>query len=274
MTIQRQYSLPNCVLILEGLSNAPEASAGGNRPELNILTRFECYFAREKQALIGGRDLLEGLLQATNRCVQSWISGMQPLPYKGKEVKPEVQLQPLKEGGFDLVVPGVFLAQGSSEDANLEQPVAQFHISSVQLFDLMEAIDQLAADQQTLPDLQADIRPRSRQEVRSGSSTLEQSAPLALGVTSVGVAAAALFFMPVPKVPTPPKESQQAPASLGQPLVEPPTKSSGDSKPNTVQPLTPATPSAGIQPSPSKAVSPSPSIKSLPSPSSPSPVKP
>jgi Domain of unknown function (DUF4335) len=266
MPIQRQYSLPNCVLILEGLSNAPEASAGGNRPELNILTRFECYFAREKQALIGGRDLLEGLLQATNNCVQSWISGMQPLPHKGKEVKPQVQLQPLKEGGFDLMVPGVLLAQGSPEDANLEQPFAQFHISSVQLFDLMEAIDQLAADRQTLPDLQTDVRPRSRQEVRSGGSTLEQSVPVALGVTSVAVAAAALFFMPVPKVPTPPKESQPAPASLGQPV--PPIKSSGDSKANT------AKPSASVQPSPSKAVSPASSLESPPASKSPSPTKP
>jgi Domain of unknown function (DUF4335) len=273
MPIQRQYSLPNCVLILEGLSNAPEASAGGNRPELNILTRFECYFAREKQALIGGRDLLEGLLQATNRCVQSWISGMQSLPHKGKEVTPQVQLQPLKEGGFDLMVPGVLLAQGSPEDANLEQPFAQFHISSVQLFDLMEAIDQLAADRQTLPDLQTDVRPRSRQEVRSGSS-FEQAAPVALGVTSVAVAAAALFFMPVPKVPTPPKESQPAPASLGQPLVAPPIKSSGGSKTDTPKPLTTAKPSASARPSPSKAVSPASSLEYFPASSSPSPAKP
>jgi Domain of unknown function (DUF4335) len=274
MPIQRQYSLPNCVLILEGLSNAPEASAGGNRPELNILTRFECYFAREKQALIGGRDLLEGLLQATNRCVQSWISGMQSLPHKVKDVTPQVQLQPLKEGGFDLMVPGVLLAQGSPEDATLEQPFAQFHISSVQLFDLMEAIDQLAADRQTLPDLQTDVRPRSRQEVRSGGSTFEQAAPIALGVTSVAVAAAALFFMPVPKVPTPQKESQPAPATLGQPLVVPPIKSSGDSKANTAKPSTTAKPSASVQPSPSKAVAPASSLGSPPASKSPSPTKP
>ncbi len=268
MPIQRQYSLPNCVLILEGLSNSPEASAGGTRPELNILTRFECYFAREKQALIGGQELLQELLQATNQCVQSWISGMQPLPPKGKEMKPQVQLQPIKEGGFDLMVPGVLLAQGSTEDANLEQPFAQFHISSVQLFDLMEAIDQLAADQQTLPNLQTDVRPRSRQEVRSGGSTLEQVAPIALGATSVAVAAAALFFMPVPKVPTPPKESQPAPASLGQPIVVPPVKSPGGAKSNTAKPLNASTPSASSQPSPSQA-SPKTSIKSPPAPSSP-----
>ncbi len=280
MPIQRQYSLPNCVLILEGLSNASEASAAG-RPELSIVTRFECYFAREKQTLVGGRDLLEGLLKATNNCVQSWISGLQPTLRKGSEMTQQVQLNPVSTGGFDLAVPGELLAKGSVEDAKPDdQPLVQLHISSVQLFDLMEAIDQLTADQQTLPDLKAEIRPRSRQEVRSSLAPLEQAAPIAIGTVGVAVAAATFFFMPVPKAPEPPKENQTAPATLGQPVGTPAANPPGtspektlkvapitESSPGTsVDPSTGASPSTGVEAIPSSGASPQPGTEGTPAP--------
>jgi hypothetical protein len=218
MPIQRQYSLPNCVLILEGLSNAPDTA--GSRPELSVLTRFECHFAREKETLVGGRELLNGLVSATNDCVQASISGVKSVP-KGNDS--QVQLQPVQEGGFTLTIPAALLAKGMPEaavDEGLSKPPVELHLSTVQLFDLMEAVDQLIADQQTLPDLQVSIQPRSRREVMSPQLVLEQSAPIALGAASVAVAAAAVFFIPAPKVPTPPKELQTQP-SIGTPAISP-----------------------------------------------------
>lgn len=217
MPIQRQYSLPDCVLTLDGLSNSPDSTTAGTRPELSILTRFECYFAGHKSSLVGGRDLLESLVQATNDCVQAWISGVKSAP-KGDDS--QVQFQPTKEGsGFILTVPAALLAKGVSDfdEDGLDKPALELHISTVQLFDLMEAVDQLSADRQTLPDLQVAIRPRSRRDVMSTQLVLEQSAPIALGAVSVAVAAAAVFFIPAPKVQTPPKEPQTQP-SVGQPV--------------------------------------------------------
>jgi hypothetical protein len=49
---------------------------------------------------------------------------------------------------------------------------------------------------------------------------IEQSAPIALGAAGVAIAAAAVFFMPIPKVPTPPKELQTQP-SIGKPVESP-----------------------------------------------------
>ncbi len=217
MSINRQFSLPNCVLILEGLSNAPEGTAAGSRPELSVLTRFECYFAREKQALVGGLDLLEGLITATNDCVQSWISGIPSAQSKRADAPSRVEIKPAN-GGFDVMVPEDLLSQGLADPSkDPETSVLQLHISAVQLFDLMEAIDQLAADHQTLPNLQTAPHTRSKKETLSGSLLIEQSAPVAIGTASVAVAAAALFFMPIPKVPTI-KEPKASPSPLVQPV--------------------------------------------------------
>lgn len=214
MPIQRQYSLPDCVLTLDGLSSLPESTAAGNRPELSVLTRFECYFAGEKAPLVGGRELLDGLITATNTCVQALISGVKSAL---KEDDSKVQLQSDKEGaGFALRIPAALLFQGTSAflsaEEGLEKPAVELHISAVQLFDLMEAVDQLAADQQTLPELQVVIQPRSRREVMSTQLVLEQSAPIVLGAAGVAIAAAAVFFIPVPKVQAPPKELQTQPS--------------------------------------------------------------
>ncbi len=230
MSINRQFSLPNCVLILEGLSNAPEGAAAGSRPELSVLTRFECYFAREKQALVGGLDLLQGLIAATNDCVQAWISGIPSTQHKPSETALRVEIKPAN-GGFDIMVPEDLLSQGLADPSkDPDKSVFQLHISAVQLFDLMEAIDQLAADDQTLPTLQTKLRSRSKKETLSGSLLIEQSAPIAIGTASVAVAAVAMFFMPIPKVPTI-KEPKASPPALVQPVPIPPAASPPASTP-------------------------------------------
>jgi Domain of unknown function (DUF4335) len=223
MSINRQFSLPNCVLILEGLSNAPEGTAG-SRPELSVLTRFECYFAREKQALVGGLDLLEGLIAATNDCVQSWISGIPSAPHKRADGALRLEIKPASSG-FEMTVPEDLLSQGVTDPAkDPEKSALQLRLSAVQLFDLMEAIDQLAADRQTLPNLQTAPHSRSKKETLSGSLLIEQSAPVAIGTASVAVAAAALFFMPIPKVPQI-KEPEASPSPLVQPVPVAPAAS-------------------------------------------------
>jgi Domain of unknown function (DUF4335) len=231
MPIQRQYSLPDCVLTLDGLSNSPEAAATGNRTELSVLTRVECYFAGEKNPLVGGREFLEGLVKATNDCVQAWISGIKSAT---KVDDAKVQIQPTQDGKFTLMVPSALLFQTNaaaslSDMDGLEKPAQELHISTVQLFDLMEAVDQLMADRQTLPDLQVSIQPRSRKEVMSPQLIVEQSAPIALGAASVAIAAAAVFFIPAPKVPTPPKQLQTQPTieKPESPAGKPPQPNSG-----------------------------------------------
>ncbi len=235
MSINRQFSLPNCVFILEGFSNSSDA--GVARPELSILTRFECYFAREKQALVGGLDLLESLISATNDSVQACISGVPSAHRKTSASSPRVEINPVNDG-FELIVPEDLLSQGLTEPSKeAETAGVQMQISAVQLFDLMEAIDQLTADQQTLPTLQNVIRSRSRSQTLSGSVLVEKSAPVALGAASVAAAAAAFFLVPAPKVPAP------KPQSITSPLVQPsavPSTAVPSVVPSVVPPSTPS----------------------------------
>lgn len=60
MTIQRKYSLPNCTLLLEGLTESTNgAPVNDMRPVLSILVNSECHLSHAKQPLIGGRDFLK-----------------------------------------------------------------------------------------------------------------------------------------------------------------------------------------------------------------------
>jgi hypothetical protein len=67
-------------------------------------------------------------------------------------------------------------------------------LTTVQLFDLMEAIDQLLADGQTLPNLSLNLASVPRRDTQPQEPLVQRAAPLAVGTSSL-VAAAALFFL-------------------------------------------------------------------------------
>ena len=54
MTIQRQYILPNCNLILEGLSTAVEPAL---EEVMSVVMNAECHFPAAKTSLKGGRGV-------------------------------------------------------------------------------------------------------------------------------------------------------------------------------------------------------------------------
>ena len=50
MTMQRQYSLPNCTLILEGLSDTGTQGQGDMRPVMSLLINAECHLPGQEKA--------------------------------------------------------------------------------------------------------------------------------------------------------------------------------------------------------------------------------
>ena len=235
MTIRRQYSLPNCTLILEGLID-PNATINSidPRPLMTIIVNAECYFAGYNQPISGGRDFFESLVYSASSYAQEFLSQVHHPKMHGD--KPSlVQFQSLKDKNLHqlTVLPAesaVASGFGSGiSSAGMEQGKSlQINLTTVQLFDLVEAIDQFLADRQTLPDLNISLQPVSRRYRKADQPVAQRAAPAALGMASLTVAAIALFLVPVPEVRPPqpqPTASQTTPSPTdtnAQPKASPP----------------------------------------------------
>lgn len=223
MTIQRHYSLPNCKLILEGLSHSAANQVG--RPSLDVLIRFECHLIGQQNPLIGGRNLLDHLVAAVSDCTQQWLSGVRRSPRSSLNGKGSVQLLPLEPNVFHLIVSPALLFEGTLTNkppapVAADQPV-EMTLSTVEMFDLMEAFDQLLTDTQTLSNLALELKPLSRRQAITARPLGRRVAPVALGTSGLAVAAIALFFVPVPKVQKPQTQDPR-PSSSEQPASSPP----------------------------------------------------
>lgn len=242
MTIQRQYSLPNCTLILEGFGE----SSGGQvefRPLMSVLTNAECHFTGNTQHLSGGRDFFESLVIAVSRYAQEFFSGIhQPLDEQSRAIR--VQFQKVERNLHRLSVE-------SKEPLGTSQTqIAQLELTTPQLFDLVEAVDQFFADSQTLPDLDLKLMPASKKYASASTPIAERVAPAAIGVSGLVAAAAVLFLLPIPEVKKP---EDPRPKSANTPAVG-------------------ASPSPGSSSTPAATSSPSPSPTTT-APASPSPTQ-
>lgn len=260
MTIQRQYSLPNCTLVLEGLSD-PAASGDMAHSLLSVVTGFQCYFVGQEKPLTGGRDLLNQLVTTVSDYAQTYLSGIshrsRAAEFSGAVADRSGQSIQIAQMGPTrhrlLIQPQVVQADSAVATTPLE-----YDLTTVQLFDLVEAIDQMLADGQTLPNLTLNLSPLPKRHAAVQKPATQQTVPALLGVAGLAAAAVALFFVPIPEVRRP----------------EPPA-------PNTTSQTQPgaspaATPAAGSSPAPtaSPASSPaaSPSPEAAASPTEPSPI--
>ncbi|MEG4811674.1 DUF4335 domain-containing protein [Microcoleus sp. F8-D3] len=280
MTIRRQYSLPNCTLVLEGLSDGSAASQLDIRPVLSILMSAECYVTGLAEPLSGGRDFFESLVRVVSSYAQEFMSGVHYPDRYGPNVG-MVQLHRIDGNVHRLTVLPASTGSPTQIDQKTELS-AQVDLTTVQLFDLVEAIDQFFADTQTLPELSLQLTPISRRYVKSAEPLAKRSLPAVVGVSSLALAAMAFFLVPVPEVqrqrdPVP----QPNPAGQNQGTANP--GGSGSPNPNPAPPAdgllpgtqTPKAESSSQTPSPAPQpdASPSATPQSSSSPeSTPSPV--
>lgn len=200
MTIQRQYSLPNCTLILEGLGDAATVLAPTDpRPLMSILINAECYLSGQEKPLSGGREFFEALVKTVNHYAQELLSGLHHTQ-SSKDETALVQLQQLSHQSHRLSVRSPVATPSPEGTVKATQ---QINLSTVQLFDLVEAIDQFLADTRTLPDLAFNLKPLSRRSVARPIAASQQVVPAAIGLSSLAAAAVALSFLGVPKVKEP-----------------------------------------------------------------------
>lgn len=259
MTIRRQYSLPNCTLVLEGLSDGSAASQLDLRPVLSILMSAECYVTGLGEPLSGGREFFESLVRAVSSYAQEFMSGVHYPDRYGPNLG-MVQLHRIDGNLHRLTVLPASTDSATQIDQKPEVS-AKVDLTTVQLFDLVEAIDQFFADTQTLPELSLQLTPISRRYIKSAEPLAKRSLPAVVGVSSLALAAMAFFFVPVPEVqrqrdPVP----QPNPAGQNQGTANP--GGSGSPNPNPTPPangLRPATQTPNAEsssPTPSPAPQP------------------
>jgi len=201
MTIQRLYSLPNCKLVLEGLSGDGPTGQADIRPVLSILMSAECRFEGKGQPLSGGREFFESLVRAVSSYAQEFLSGV-PSPLNQNTQATLVHLRKIHGDLHRLTFEDKTEEKG--ETSTEKMPLGRsIDLTTVQLFDLVEAVDQFFADPQTLPDLSLNLRPLSKKEVISTEPIAKRALPVGIGVSSFALAAIAFFFVPIPEVKRP-----------------------------------------------------------------------
>jgi Domain of unknown function (DUF4335) len=242
MSIRRQYSLPNCTLILDGISDGSRSNEV--RPLMSTLVNAECHISGQKKPLSGGMEFFQQLITAVSNYTQELLSKVVNAP-----TAQQVGKVRLEKGQEHRLI------------AQSEQGDVDWQLSTVQLFDLTEAIDQFLADGSTLPTLLVGIKPSPRAAKGVISA---QAAPIGLGLS--GLAATALAFY---LVPSPARITLPAPAANTAPVSKtsnkPPASPVGAKQSVPVaNPV--ASPSTSPVSSPSTSSSASPSPTSSPSP--------
>ena len=244
MTISRKYDPASCTLLLEGLDSGTALDQPTDaRPLLSILTNIECRFEGKEQTIQGDSELFQAMLTAVSRYAQSLLSGIQ-LPASAIKASALVTLEKIEGGYHRLTV------KAGAQSYHLD-------LTIVQLFDLVEAIDQFFADNRTLPDITLQLSSIPRRHVPNSEPLADRALPLAIGTASVAVAAIALFFVPVPEVQRP--RQTLSGQSSPQPSPEPVNP--------TAPPSPLGSPSPQSSPEPESSLSsPSPSPESQPTP--------
>ncbi|WP_313958992.1 DUF4335 domain-containing protein [Umezakia ovalisporum] len=204
MNIQRKYSLPNCTLLLEGLSDAGKtAHYQEMRPELSILVNAECYVSGYSEPLVGGREFFESLVRSVSGYAQEFLSNVSH-PQGHNQDSELVQIQKIGPNRHRLIVHSEITVGGFNYRPNYDKPPIQIDLNTVQLFDLVEAVDQFFADSQTLPELSLELQPVAKSHSSANQVFIQQVLPAAIGISGLAVAATMAFsLIPAPELRPP-----------------------------------------------------------------------
>ncbi|MDZ7965583.1 MAG: DUF4335 domain-containing protein [Nostoc sp. DedSLP03] len=237
MNIQRKYSLPNCTLLLEGLSDVTRAAQFQEmRPELSILVNAECYLSGYNQPLTGGREFFESLVRAVSGYAQEFLSTV-PNPQAHNQESELVEFQKIDGTRHRLIIHSENAPEGFDRSNNSKRPPIEIDLNTVQLFDLVEAVDQFFADTQTLPELSLELQPVTRRYGGASQAVIRQAVPAAIGVSSLAVAAIAFNLIPPPQIrPPQPKPDEQSSSTTNN--LNPPASAAA----TPIEAATPTTP--------------------------------
>ena len=224
MTVKREYNLPNCTIVLEGLSDEKDAQDSTEaQPLMSSLLNVECHFVGQDRSLSGGKDFFDSLVKAVSSYAQEFLSGLRH-PTQNKPGSDRVHLEKVQQKNLHRLI---------WQPADSNQEKVEVELTSVQLFDLVEAVDQFFADNYTLPEMSLELQPVPRRYRRVEEPIVKQIAPAALGITSLALTAIALFFVPFPEVRRPEPKPSSTPTET--PSETSPESNTEETKPKTEQ---------------------------------------
>lgn len=195
MNIKRQYVLPNCNLILEGLEDSDSESVDildGQSP-MSILINAECNFLASNQTISGGSVFLTNLSRAVSNYAQGFLSGLSH-PRVDSAEYPQITIDRINNQLHRLTL---------IPEANTGEDKTEIDLTTIELFDLVDAIDRFDADRNTLPAMSLQLKPVSKRYRKPEQPLAERLTPVGIGFASLAFAAGALFMIPIPEVKPP-----------------------------------------------------------------------
>lgn len=257
MNIRRQYSLPNCILILEGLDTTGESGAA--RPCLSVLLQVKCQFPMAGKTFECDREFFETFAQTVSLYGQQVISGVRSpdlaeapdllgllddpdqveedeldgdgggiavqAPAKAEPDHPvdkpvidprlgPIQIYPIGPSLHRLWIQPPPMVEGEAAPEPLD-----LEISTLQLFDVVEVVDQFYADNRTLPDVTQALASVSRRYLASREPLAQRILPGAIGATTLAAAAGVMFLFPHPETVERPEDVYRDAEELNQPAL-------------------------------------------------------
>ncbi|MGL5941752.1 MAG: DUF4335 domain-containing protein [Waterburya sp.] len=223
MNTRRQYSLPNCNLILEGIEDADSESVGilDGQPPMSILINAECNFLKSQQKLSGGSVFLENLSHTVSNYAQGLLSGL-PHPSKNSTEYPQISLAQIEEQNLHRLT---FEPEPGTAESKTE-----VDLTTVELFDLVDAIDQFYLDRTALPDMNLELQSVSKRYRQPEQPLAERVTPIIIGFASLAMAAVAFFVIPPPEI-RPPKPTPANETTKPEPATTPNTPPTTNTSP-------------------------------------------
>ena len=204
MSIKRQYSQPNCILVLEGLEDTSEAEVDildGQSP-MSTLMNAECNFVSSNQQLSGGSVFLENLSQAVSAYAQSFLSGLYH-PSAASTEYPQINIEKIPNNHLHRLT--------LEPEPNSGESKQTIDLTTVEFFDLLDTVDQMYGDHLTLPNLSLKLQALSKRYRQPEQPFVERATPAVLGVASLALASAVFFLIPPPQIPEPQPETETIP---------------------------------------------------------------
>lgn len=202
MSIQKQYQLPNCTLVLEGFNDDAEQinTSTSQQSTISILANADVKFPISNQTLSGGRVFLENLALAVSSYAQDFLSGLSrpktvPLDY------PQITIEKSETKDLHQIT--------VDQDPEKKQEVQTISLNLIELFDLVEVVDQFYHDTQVLPDVSLKLSAVSKRFRKPEEPIRDRVIPFIAGTASLAFAATALFMIPAPE-----KRPQETPIDI------------------------------------------------------------